>query len=314
MTTTYKAVIRVTHGEFREVLSVGQFELPTIAKDFVLVKVHAASVNPIDAYRISGAFKERIIDDFPVVDGCDFAGVVTEVGSEVQDFKVGDEVYGNSHVNGMLPQKYGAWGEYTIAHENWIAHKPKSLSFVEAGSLGVVAGTALEAFEKGNLHAKTSPSVLILGGAGGVGTQAIQLAKALYSAAFVATTASKEKHELVLSLGADVAIDYKTHDFVTELGDKRFDLVLDTTHEAQKAKALVKEDGVVVTIVGPQGEDVIFFAHTSGRDRLEKLAAAYDAGKVRALVEKTFPLEQVVDALEAVKSRRTVGKVVLQIA
>src|SRR6476659_9981670 len=174
---------------------------PTLREDDVMIQVHAAGVNPVDARIREGDFKAFLRYRLPIVLGCDVAGVVVSVGSGVRRFKPGDEVYARP-----ADERIGAFAEFIAINEAEVAIKPKSLTMEEAASIPLVGVTAWQALvERAKL--KKGQKVLVHAGSGGVGTFAIQLAKHL--GAIVATTTSTANVDLVKSLGADIVIDYR---------------------------------------------------------------------------------------------------------
>jgi len=182
---------------------------PILKENEILVEIHSASVNQLDAKIKTGEFKLLLPYKFPLVLGHDVAGIIIKVGSNVTQFKVGDEVFARP-----ADFKIGTFAEYIAIHENDVALKPKNISMEQAASIPLVALTVWQAFvEKAKL--KKGQKVFIQAGSGGVGTIAIQLAKHL--GATVATTTSADNFELVKNLGADIVIDYKTQDFETVL-------------------------------------------------------------------------------------------------
>ena len=191
---------------------------PAMKDNEVLIAIHAAGVNQLDAKIITGEFKLLLPYKFPLILGHDVAGIVTKVGAKVSRFKVGDEVFARPadfHI--------GTFAEYIAVNENDIALKPSTITMEQAASFPLVALTVWQAFvEKADL--KKGQKVFIQAGSGGVGTVAIQLAKHL--GATVATTTSAGNFDLVKTLGADIVIDYKTQDFETILKD--YDLVLNS--------------------------------------------------------------------------------------
>src|SRR5882757_199641 len=189
----------------KDAVRLGEMPEPEVRDDDVLVQVHAASLNQLDSKIRDGEFKLILPYRLPLILGNDLAGVVVRVGSRVRRFKPGDEVYARPHKD-----RIGTFAEFIAVKEDGVALKPKALTMEEAASIPLVGLTAWQALiEKGQL--KKGQKVLIHAGSGGVGTFAIQLAKHL--GATVATTASAGNVELVRSLGADVAIDYKTTRF-----------------------------------------------------------------------------------------------------
>ncbi|HBD27318.1 NADP-dependent oxidoreductase [Flavobacterium sp.] len=310
---------------------------PVIKENEILIQIHSASINQLDAKLKSGEFKLLLPYKLPLILGHDVAGVVTEVGSNVSQFKVGDEVFSRPadfHI--------GAFAEYIAVNENDVALKPINVSMEEAASFPLVALTVWQAFiEKSNL--KKGQKVFIQAGSGGVGTIAIQLAKHL--GATVATTTSAANFELVKSLGADIVIDYKTQDFETILKD--YDLVLNSQDEKtlEKSLRILKPGGKVISISGPPDtafaeeislswfmKTVIFFLSRKVRKQAKQLGVDYsflfmqangkqlseiakliETGIIHPVVDKVFSFEQLNDAMSYVSSGRAKGKVILKI-
>ncbi|KAL7149105.1 hypothetical protein ABFS83_05G017000 [Erythranthe nasuta] len=185
--------------------------LPEPADDQVLIKVVAAALNPIDFKRRLGLLK-AIDSPLPIVPGYDVAGVVVKVGAKVKEIKVGDEVYGDIIEKALDgPKQDGTLAEYTVAEEKLLALKPENLDFRQAAALPLAVETAYEGLERAGFS--EGKSILVLGGAGGVGSFVIQLAKHVFGASKVAATSSTTKLELLKSLGADLAIDYTKDNF-----------------------------------------------------------------------------------------------------
>src|SRR6184192_2874623 len=199
-----KAFIVDRYGS-KDGVRAGDMPAPELREDDVLVQIHAAGVNLLDAKIRDGEFKRFLPYRFPLILGNEVAGVVVRVGSRMQRFKPGDEVYARPD-----DDRIGAFAEFIAIQEDAVAKKPKNLTMEEAASIPLVGLTAWQVLvERAKLS--TGQKVLIHAGSGGVGTVAIQLAKHL--GAFVATTAGAKNHALVRSLGADVAIDYQTSRF-----------------------------------------------------------------------------------------------------
>lgn len=218
-------------------------------------------------------------------------------------------MYGDiNELGSSKPAQFGTLAEYTAASEKVIALKPKNLSFVEAASLPLAIETAYEGLERGELSA--GKSVLVLGGAGGVGTHIIQLAKHVFGASKVAATASTAKLDLLRSLGADLAIDYTKENF-EDLPEK-FDVVYDTVGQADRGLKVVKEGGKVVSIVGPAPGAIFFFLNSTG-STLEKLEPYLESGKIKPLIDPKgqFPLSKAVEAYAYLETSRATGKIVI---
>ncbi|KAL2335668.1 hypothetical protein Fmac_016881 [Flemingia macrophylla] len=225
--THTKAWYYSEHGRPCDVLKIDlNWPIPQLKDDQVLIKVIAASLNPVDYKRMHGEFKDT--DPYlPTVPGYDVAGTVVKVGGEVKKFKVGDEVYGDINEVGLSNIKIlGTLSEYTIAEEKLLAHKPSNLSFIEAASIPLALQTANEGFKHAQFSA--GQSILVLGGAGGVGNYVIQLARHVYKASKIAATASTVKLKLLRELGVDLPIDYTKENF-EELPEK-YDLVYDASY------------------------------------------------------------------------------------
>jgi len=226
------------------------------ASNNIVIKVHAAAVNPVDKGLLSGDFKMVIpVANFPHVISYDVAGVVEEADLEGK-FSVGQPVFarlfGSPKDGKKTPWYRGAMAEYCVADTSNVVLKPENLSFEEAASIPLVSLTALQVLKSSGL--KEGDSIFISGGAGGVGTMAIQLAKHVFKASLVVTTASKgEKERLCKSLGADVVVDYKSTNFEEIYGGmdaEKFDVCFDTTGESLQMSNIVKAGGRIVTIAG----------------------------------------------------------------
>lgn len=310
---------------------------PDLQEDNVLVQIHATSVNPLDFKIRDGQFKALLPYRTPLILGHDVAGVVVRVGPGVKRFKVGDEVYARPR-----DHRVGTFAEFIAIDEFDVALKPKNLSMVEAASIPLVGLTAWQALvETGKV--KRGQKVFIQAGSGGVGSFAIQLAKHL--GATVATTASAKNIELVKSLGADVAIDYKTQDFETLLSG--YDLVLNSQDPKTLEKSLrvLKPGGQLISISGPPDPafakalglnlfmKLVFRVLSWGvRRKAERLDVGYaflfmraegrqlgeitswiEAGAIRPVVDKVFPFVKTRDALAYVETGRAKGKVVIEL-
>ncbi|XP_019462087.1 PREDICTED: 2-methylene-furan-3-one reductase-like [Lupinus angustifolius] len=302
-----------TYSEYGKSADVLKFDpavpIPEVKDDQVLIKVAAASINPIDYKRLEGGFKDTD-SPLPTAPGYDVAGVVVKVGSYVNKFKVGDEVYGDINGNALVhPKVIGSLAEYTTAEEKLLSHKPQNLSFAEAASLPLTIETAYEGLERAGFSA--GKSILVLGGAGGVGTHVIQLAKHVYGASKVAATSSTGKLELLRKLGADLPIDYTKENF-EDLPNK-FDVVYDAVGQTERAFKAVKEGGKVVTIVPGGFHNGIFFILASDGAILDKLKPYLESGKVKPILDpkSPFPFSQTVEAFSYLETGRVTGKVVI---
>ncbi|KAI0516161.1 hypothetical protein KFK09_008833 [Dendrobium nobile] len=283
--------------------------VPEVKEDQVLVKVFAAGLNPVDYKRRQGKFKATD-SPLPTVPGYDVAGVVVKVGSQVKNLKEGDEVYGDINEKALeFPKQFGSLAEYTAVEEKLLAIKPSNLDFAFAGGLPLAIETANEGLEKAGFS--TGKSILVLGGAGGVGSLVIQLAKHVFGASRVAATSSTGKLELLKSLGADLAIDYTKENF-EELPEK-FDVVYDTVGQGERAVKAVKEGGTVVELTGPVSPPGFRFVVTSDGAALTKLNPFLESGKIKPLNDPKgpFPFSKVIDAFSYLETGRASGKVVI---
>jgi 2-methylene-furan-3-one reductase len=306
-----KAWVYSEYGKAVDVLKLdSNVTVPEVKEDQVLIKVVAAALNPVDSLRMFGYIKATD-SPLPTAPGYDIAGVVVKVGSHVKKFKEGDEVYGDINEKAIdHPKTIGSLAEYTAVEEKVLALKPNNLSFVEAASLPLAIETAYGALERIGFSA--DKSILVLGGAGGVGTLVIQLAKHVFGASKVAATSSTGKLELLKSLGADLAIDYTKENF-EDLPEK-FDLVYDAVGLCDKAVKAVKEGGHAVTIVGPVTPPATrFVLATVDGSILEKLEPYLESGKVKPVIDPKgpFPFSKTVEAFSYLDTKRAVGKVVV---
>ncbi|KAL7110302.1 hypothetical protein ACP275_05G016400 [Erythranthe tilingii] len=247
-----------------------------------------------------------------IVPGYDVAGVVVKVGGEVKQLKVGDEVYGDIIETAFDgPKQIGTLAEYTVADEKLLALKPKNLDFGQAASIPMAIETAYEGLERARFS--EGKSILVLGGAGGVGSFVIQLAKHVFGASKVAATSSTAKLELLEKLGADLAIDYTKENF-EDLPEK-FDVVYDAVGQNDRAVKAVKENGSVVSVIpGPPVDRPAFqFVLTSSGEYLKKLNPYLESGKIEPLIDPMgqFPFNRVKEAFSYLETNRASGKVVV---
>ncbi|MFD5975830.1 NADP-dependent oxidoreductase [Streptomyces bacillaris] len=309
---------------------------PQVGAEDVLVRIDAASVNPLDYKIRKGELKAIVPYRLPLVLGNDFAGTVVRVGSSVTRFSVGDEVYARPDKD-----RIGTFAERIAVHQDDLALKPATLTTTEAASLPLVALTAWQALVE-RAHVQPGQKVLIHAGAGGLGSIAIQLAKSL--GAHVAATASTAKVGLVKDLGADEVIDYRTQDFSEILHG--YDVVLDSLGGETLTKSLrvLKPGGQVISVAGPPdpatgvelganavmrlgvavlsakvrrqakrlGVTYSFLFMKASGDQLRELTALIDAGQIRPVVDRVFPFDETLQAMEHVeKGRAKAGKVVV---
>ena len=288
---------------------------PTASSGKVLVTIKAAGVNPADWKIREGGLQQIISLQFPSTLGMDFSGVIKQVGEGIShsDFKQGDEVYGQA---GVISGGSGAFAEMALANTKSIAHKPKRLSHAEAAGLPLVGVSAWKALVE-NIGLSKDQKILIHGGAGGIGSIAIQLAK--YLGADVATTVSTNDKQFVQELGAGQAIDYKTQNFedILHYYDAVFDTVGGETY--RRSFKVLKKGGIIVSmleqpnseLMNQYGIKAIFQFTQADRERLIKLAQWVDENNIRVNVEKKFSLDEAGDAPDYQKDVHPRGKVVL---
>jgi len=308
------------YGSARDVIEIDQnASVPNDpSEEKVLVKVKAAGVNPID-WKISEGYMQQIMPiEFPATPGGDFSGIVEKAGAGVSDIKQGDEVYGQSSV---VIGGSGTFTEMTLTNADNIAQKPKTLSHEEAAGLPTVGVTAWQALVD-TIGLSKGQKILIHGGAGGVGSIAIQLAK--YIGTYVATTVSEKNKQFVKDLGADEIIDYKTQTIEDVLTSHDYNAVLDTVGGetyTRSFKILKRNSGIIVStleqpnqeLMEKYGVKAIFVFSQANRERLTKLAQWVDQNNVHVNVDKTFPLDDAAKALDYQKVAHPRGKVVLAI-
>lgn len=321
-----KAAVHERYGVPRQVVEIRELAKPELGPDEVLVRVRAASVNIADWYAVTGRPwiarastglrrpKETRI-------GVDYAGVVEEIGSEVAQFRPGDEVFGG---------RTGACAEYVAAKaDRAIVTKPENVTFEEAAAVGVAATTALQAIrDRGKLE--PGQRVLVHGASGGVGTYAIQIAKAFGGQ--VTAVCGPRGVDIARSLGADLVVDY-TEDDVTR-GDRRFELVIDIagTRSFRQLRRVLARDATVVVVGGKRAnrllgplahvtgsrlasvfssQKTVFFLAKLGKGDMEALRELLEAGKLRSRVDDVYPLDRLADALEHMGNGHPQGKIVV---
>jgi NADPH:quinone reductase-like Zn-dependent oxidoreductase len=311
-TPTMKAVVIHEYGG-PKVLKYEDIPRPEPKDDQLLIRVIAAGVNPVDASIRSGKYAELFGTKLPFTPGFDVAGVVEETGAKITKFKIGEPVYA------MIDLKDGGgYAEYAIATELGAARKPDSLSYVEASAVPGVALTARQALvDTAKLSA--GQTVLIHGGSGGVGSFAIQIAKAC--GAKVIATASTANQSLLKQLGADVAIDYTRQKF--EDIAKNVDVVLDSVGKDTLGRSygVVNKGGIIVSIVARPDHAELdkrgirggFISVKPNSEELAEIGKLIDDKKIKVIVSQTFPLSEAMKAQEQVATGHTRGKIVLKV-
>jgi len=309
---TMKA-IRIHNYGGPEVLQYEAAPRPKPGKGEVLIRVHAAGVNPIDWKVRAGYMKDFIAHSFPIILGWDVSGVIEEVGPNVSRFKKGDEVY-------SLPDhtRNGAYGEYIVVRESEVALKPNALHHVRAAAMPLATLTAWQAlFDTAQLQPRQR--VLVHGAAGGVGHFAVQLAK--WKGAHVIGTASARNHEMLYELGADELVDYTVLKFESIVRD--VDVVLDTIggDTQERSWQVLKKGGALVSLVQQSSENkakehgvrgIRLGARANGQELVE-IAKIVDAGKLAPVIDRILPLSEARRAHELSQSGHTHGKIVLRV-
>lgn len=313
---TMRAVSQDTAGN-PDVLKVVEARRPEPGRGEILVRVHAAGVNPADwKTRQRGVFADGT--PLPFVLGFDVSGVVEETGDGVTLFQPGDEVFGMPR----FPHPAGAYAEYVTAPARHFAPRPRGLTHVESGALPLASLTAWQALVD-TADVQPGRRVLVHAAAGGVGHLAVQIAKA--HGAHVIGTASAAKHDLLRSLGVDELVDYRTQDFTETVRD--VDIVLDTLGGADRARSLrtLRRGGRLVSVLplddtfpheearaaGVRAEFMLVEPDQRG---LREVTRLIEGGRLRVIVDSVFPLEEAAAAHTLGETGRTTGKIVLSVA
>lgn len=311
--TKMKAVVLHEYGG-PEALNYGETPRPKPKEDEILIRIVAASVNPVDVAIRSGKYAEYFHTALPLVPGMDAAGIVETTGSKISKLKAGDPVYAFFTLS-----EEGGYAEFAVAKESEAARKPASITYEQAAAVPAAGSTAWQALiDAGKLS--SGQTVLIHGGSGGVGHMAIQIAKA--RGARVIATASTANQDFLKKLGADQAIDYTKTKFEDVVKD--VDVVLDAVggDTLTRSYGVVKKGGVIVTIAGEPDQAAldahgIRGASISAEPKSEtfaELTRLIEAGKLKPVVTGVFPLSEVAKAQEQIATRHTRGKIVLQVA
>ncbi|TMW55365.1 hypothetical protein Poli38472_013256 [Pythium oligandrum] len=320
--STFRGYVYESFGDYQEVIKFrSDLTHKPLASNQVRVRVHSAALNPGE-YKVI-EYGARMLPTPPTPEepfgiGFDFAGTLVEVGQDVNDLTVGDEVYG------MVDLDMGSFAEYLVVGAESVAFKPHKVSFDHAAGVPIAGLTSYQAFTK---HARfqSGQRVLILAGSSATGLFGIQMAKVL-GASFAAVTASARNHELVKSYGADLAIDYTTEKWADVLEPNSIDFIYSCGVEPnawnENAKRVLKKNtGVFVTIdladpplVSPVGATFILMRAVGSKADLTSLAELMDAGKIVTPIDSVHPFENLLEAVKKLKSNRARGKIILQIA
>ena len=326
-----KALQIIKYGEIKDSLSFNEVSKPTVQANDVLIEVKAAAINPIDKSIILGNLQGMLPIPLPRTSAYDVSGIVVETGNEVSNFEVGDLVYSR------VPQEQmGTLAEFVAVTSDAVSKKPGNISFEEAASLPLAGLTALQSLEYAKI--KKNDKVLIHAGSGGVGSFAIQYAKA--KGAYVYTTTSTNNVQWVKELGADRVIDYKTEDYKSIAKD--VDIVFDTLGQNYSLESfeIVKTGGKVVSIVGPldeasakmfgmadyklpkeltnassekNAEYKFIFMHPNGA-HLNEIKSMIEDEKIKPIIDNVYSFSEGVDAFTHLASGRAKGKIVIKIS
>ena len=288
---------------------------PALGKGQVLIEVHAASLNPIDWKIRAGYLKEHLPISMPATLGGDVAGVIAEVGDSASGLRVGDRVYGYAS---LVSGGSGSFAEFVAAMMSTVAPAPQKANFIEAAALPLVGVSAVQALAE-HVNLQRGQKILIHGGAGGIGSVAIQVAKSI--GAYVATTVTADDRAYVQELGADEVIDYKKETFEQRLSN--VDAVFDTVggDTTEKSFKVLKQGGTLVSMLGQPnatlakqyGVTAIGQMTHVATDVLKRLAKLMDSGAIKIHVDHVFPLEKAKDAFQLLEGGHPRGKVVLEV-
>ena len=325
-----KALQIIKYGEIKDSLAFNEVNKPTIQAKDVLIEVKAAAINPIDKSIILGNLQSLLPIPLPSTSAYDVSGIVVEKGDEVNRFEIGDRVYAR------VPQEQmGTIAEYVAVNTIAVSKKPGNISYEEAASIPLAGLTALQSLEYVGI--KENDKVLIHAGSGGVGSFAIQYAKA--KGAYVYTTTSTNNVPWVKELGADRVIDYKSEDYKDIVKDA--DIVFDTLGKNYSLEAfqVIKTGGKVVSVVGPldvesaqafgmadynlpaelsklinekEAQYKFVFMHPNGA-HLEEIKSLIEDEKIKPIIDKVYPFSESVEAFLHLASGRAKGKIVINI-
>jgi NADPH:quinone reductase-like Zn-dependent oxidoreductase len=294
------------------VIVVNEVDTPQVVDGQVLVEVRASSINPFDAKILAGYMKDAIPLQFPATLGGDIAGVVREVGPNVTSVSVGDNVYGQANI---VAGNSGAFAEFAATKAGQVAAMPSNLDFSQAASLPLVGVSALQALTE-HLNVAAGQKLLILGGSGGIGTIAIQIAK--HIGAHVTVTATGEGIEFAKQLGADEVLDYKAQDFTQAVTN--IDAVFDTVgQDFDAALRVLKKGGVAVSMAAPANQALATELGVTAMtqqtkvttESLNELRELIEAGVVTPQIDQTFTLDTIADAFRAKQNGEIKGKIVI---
>jgi NADPH:quinone reductase-like Zn-dependent oxidoreductase len=305
--------VRIHQYGNADVLQIEDISVPDIKEDEVLIKIHATSVNPVDWKIREGYLRAMNLHTLPLTLGWDVSGTIEKAGSAVNNFQIGDEVYSRPAI-----ERNGSYAEFIVEKANEVARKPKTMTHLEAASIPLAGITAWETLVT-TAHIAKGQKVLIHAASGGVGTLAVQIAKA--KGCYVIGTTSETNISMVKELGANEVVDYKKQDFSKMYSD--IDVVLDTlggTIQDQSWK-VIKKGGILVSItqnpsievadnLGVRGAFVFISPNAAV---LNELTTLIDAGKLKAVVSSVFSLDEMKQAHLLSESGRVKGKIGIKV-
>jgi NADPH:quinone reductase-like Zn-dependent oxidoreductase len=326
-----KALQIVSYGEFKDSLVFNELSKPAVQSNDVLIEVKAAAINPIDKSIILGNLQGMLPIPLPSTSAYDVSGIVSEKGDGVSNFEIGDLVYSR------VPQEQmGTLAEYVAVDSAAVSKKPGNISFDEAASIPLAGLTAFQSLEAAGI--KKDDRVLIHAGSGGVGSLAIQYAKA--QGAFVYTTTSTTNLAWVKALGADRVIDYKTEDYMSIAND--VDIVFDTLGQNYSLESfeVVKQGGIVISVVGPLDEasakmlgmsdyklpealakassnrkaDYKFILMHPNGAHLNEIKSLIEDEKIKPIIDRVYPFSESIEAFTHLATGRAKGKIVVKVS
>lgn len=305
-----KAIVVNKGGKIEDFVQV-EVEKPKVGVDDVLIEVRALSINPVENKIRSGLFPIKL--QSPLILGTDIAGVVVEVGENVANFSVGDEVFSSYKIN-----RGGGLAEYIAIPEKYVLKKPKKVSFEEASALGIAALTAYQLVNHETLYVQKGDTVFVQGGSGGVGTYTVQFAKQ-NDAHVIATTSRNE--ELLKSLGVDEVVNYKEVD-VPKVYEKKADILIDTVGVGTETLPVVVDGGRALTPVTPISEEkaverkikIDRIAYRINTEQLQKFVEQVERRELKVVIDEVFPFTEkgVQDAYRLCESGHAAGKIVIK--
>ncbi|HUL42801.1 MAG TPA: NADP-dependent oxidoreductase [Bacteroidota bacterium] len=297
------------------VIAVNEIAVPLISPDQVLVRVYSSSINPIDTILREGYLRKSVPLSLPCTLGYDVAGIAMEIGSAVKGIMQGDHVFGQASI---LAGASGAFAEVAAVPSQLLGRIPAALSYGQAAACSLAGLSALQAL-KDHLQLRSSQRILIHGGSGGIGSIAIQMARAM--GAHVASTATGKGIDFVRHLGADEVIDYREQWFTKVLSD--YDAVLDTQGGRiyKKSYKILREGGTIVSLhehpkkrlSKKYGVHATYLGTQTTPRHLSELAECIQRNHIHIPIDRTFPLEQIREAFEAKEREQILGKIVIEI-